>query len=124
MSGSGSESFEQEEIIDKFLNPDIILPDQQPKSFKITGEVLLLREVFYSAIYDLCSKNNRIRREAYAWFTEPGYGSVTLEMGLSAIGIDDPEELRSIVKKFVDKSSLVLTRKNRRLKLRVRKEKP
>lgn len=117
-----SDDAEQEEIIDRVLTPDVILPDQQPRQFKMSGEILLLREVLNSAIIDLCSDNKRLKREAYIWFTTPGYGTITLEMTLNAIGVEDPSELRSIVKKFADRSSLLLTKWNGRLRLRLEVE--
>lgn len=107
-----------EEEVDRLLTPSVVLPDQTHKQQRVSGEVLLLKQIFREAIYDLLMGSKREKEGAIRWMLEESYGQVTLDMCLSAFGFEDITCFRVALKKYLSNgNNLPLTRRNRRIKL-------
>lgn len=107
-----------EEEVDGLLTPSVLLPDQLDKQQRISGEILLLKQVLQDAIYDLLAGSKNQKDAAIRWLFEDDYGQITLGMCLNALGIENIASFRVTVKKYLSNgSNLVLTRRNQRIKL-------
>lgn len=107
-----------EEEIDKFLTPSVILPDQLHKQQRVSGELLLLKQILQEAIHDFLAGSKRQKDTAIRWLFEEDYGQITLSMCLNALGIENITNFRVALKKYLSNgNNLALTRRNARIKL-------
>lgn len=107
-----------EEEVDRLLTPSVVLPDQLHKQQRVSGEILLLKQILMEAIHDLLTGSKREKEGAIIWMLEESYGQITLDMCLSAFGLEDISRFRVALKKYLSKgNNLPLTRRNRRIKL-------
>ena len=114
---SSSSGWDEEEV-NRLLTPSVILPDQLHRQQRVSGEVLLLQQILREAICDLLIGSRSQKNEAIRWLFEEGYGPITLDMCLNALGVEDIARFRVSVKKYLSNHDKYgLTRRNARIKL-------
>lgn len=92
--------WEGEELYLRVLQPVGLLPEQLQEPRRLTGESLLLRELFHSAFDDLRMGTGRQKRDAVEWLLTD-CGEISSRMCLYSLGCEDILGFRGHLKKFL-----------------------